>query len=165
MKEDNNKKTHQPQSVPLPTLQCHNICKASLLHTWLSHVADVLVCSPMCSSRYRDSFVCATWLIHMCDMTHSYVRHDSFTCATLLSHMWRDITYSHVQHDSYIYVTCLIYTSTWLIHMRDTSMYVLGLLILYACHTYEWIMLHVWMRHVTHLNESCCTFQWVMPHI
>jgi len=22
---------------------------------------------------WHDSFICVTWLIHMCDMTHSYV--------------------------------------------------------------------------------------------
>jgi len=27
---------------------------------------------------WHDSFTCVTWLIHMCDMTHPYVRHDSF---------------------------------------------------------------------------------------
>jgi len=27
---------------------------------------------------WHDSFICVTWLIHMCDMTHSYVWHDSF---------------------------------------------------------------------------------------
>ena len=26
--------------------------------------------------------MCVTWLIHVCDMTHSYVWHDSFTCAS-----------------------------------------------------------------------------------
>ena len=29
------------------------------------------------SSVGHDSFICVTWLIHMCDMTHSYVWHDS----------------------------------------------------------------------------------------
>jgi len=32
----------------------------------------------------RDSFICATWLIHMCDMTHTYMQHDSLICATWL---------------------------------------------------------------------------------
>ena len=32
-------------------------------------------------------FMCVTWLIHMCDMTHSYVRHDAFICVTWLIHM------------------------------------------------------------------------------
>ena len=28
---------------------------------------------------WHDSFICVTWLIHMCDMTHSYVCHESST--------------------------------------------------------------------------------------
>jgi len=39
-----------------------------------------------------------------------------------------------------------------------------------SCHTYEWVMSHIWMGHVTHTNESChtesChTYEWVMSHI
>ena len=37
---------------------------------------------------------------------------------------------------------------------------------------YEWVMRgesvllsHMWMRHVTHMNESCDTYEWVMSHI
>jgi len=40
-----------------------------------------------------------TWLIYMCDMTHSYVWHDSFICVTWLIHMC-DMTHSYVWHDS-----------------------------------------------------------------
>jgi len=63
-----------------------------------------------------------TWLIHMCDMTQSYVWHDSFTCVTWLIHICDmthhmcDMTHSHVcqdwcnlRRDSFIYVTWLIY--------------------------------------------------------
>jgi len=54
---------------------------------------------------------CVTWLIHMCDLTHSYVWHDSFI------HIC-DMTCSYVCHDSFIRVT-------WLIHMCDmTHLYV-----------------------------------------
>jgi len=28
-----------------------------------------------------------------------------------------------------------------------------------SCHTYEWVMSHVWTSHVTHMNESCHTFE------
>jgi len=28
-----------------------------------------------------------------------------------------------------------------------------------------WVMSHIWMSHVTHMNESCHKYQWVMPHI
>jgi len=34
-----------------------------------------------------------------------------------------------------------------------------------SCHTYEWVMSHVWMGHVTHMTESCHTYEWVMSHI
>jgi len=35
------------------------------------------------------SALCATWLVHMCDMTPSYVRHDSSRSATwLMGHGW-----------------------------------------------------------------------------
>jgi len=34
-----------------------------------------------------------------------------------------------------------------------------------SCYTYEWVMLHIWMSHVTHRNESCRTYEWVMSHI
>ena len=32
----------------------------------------------------HDAFVCVTWLIGMCDMTHWYVWHDSLVCVTWL---------------------------------------------------------------------------------
>ena len=40
-----------------------------------------------------------------------------------------------------------------------------------SCLTYEWVMSHVWMSHVTHewvtshMNESRHTYEWVMSHI
>jgi len=34
-----------------------------------------------------------------------------------------------------------------------------------SCHTYEWVMSHIWMSHAAHMNESCHTYEWVMPHI
>jgi len=43
--------------------------------------------------------ICVAWLLHMCDMTHSYVWHDSFLGVTWLIHMC-DMTYSYVWYDS-----------------------------------------------------------------
>ena len=34
-----------------------------------------------------------------------------------------------------------------------------------SCHTYERVLSHIWMSHVTHMNESCHTCKWVMSHI
>ena len=49
-----------------------------------------------------------TRLIHTCEITHSYMRHDSFICVTWLIHMCVtllihicDMTHSYVWHDSF----------------------------------------------------------------
>jgi len=76
------------------------------------------------------SFACKTWLIHVRDMTHSYVGHDSnliFTiyatfCAACARFERRvtwltdicGISHSHVRHDSFMY-------GTWLIHTWDMT--------------------------------------------
>jgi len=64
---------------------------------------------------WHDSFICVTWLIHMCDVTHLYVWHDSFVCVTLLNHMGlflnekepRLIVSKHRSHDLFIRVMWL----------------------------------------------------------
>jgi len=70
-------------------------------------------------------FVCVTWLIHMCDMTHSYVWHDSFICVTWPTHMC-DMTHSYVWNDSLICMTRLwlaltICADLWHIHKRSMT--------------------------------------------
>jgi len=68
--------------------------------------------------RREMSFLCVTWLIHMCDVTPSYVWDDSvlrfpavrgrlIRCATTHSYAWRDS------------FKCV----TWLIHMCDMTPY------------------------------------------
>jgi len=54
----------------------------------------------MCDTAYS----CVTWLIHMCDMTHSYVWHDSFICVTWHIRMC-DMTHLYVWRDSFIRMT------------------------------------------------------------
>jgi len=34
-----------------------------------------------------------------------------------------------------------------------------------SCHTYEWVMSHIWMSHVTHMDGSCSTYEWVMSNM
>ena len=97
-----------------------------------------------------------TWLIHVCDMTHSRVWHDSFLCVTwttrdrvcLLCVTWLirvcpgDMTHLCLLQDSFMSVTWLIYMCdktdscvwqdsfirvTWLIHTCDTT------------HSYVWL--------------------------
>ena len=51
---------------------------------------------------WHDSFICVTWLIHMCDMTHSCVWYDSFICEIWLIHMC-DMSHSHERLDPRIW--------------------------------------------------------------
>jgi len=63
---------------------------------------------------WHASFICVTWLIHMCDLTDSYVWHDSFMRVTWLIHMC-DTTHSYVWHASWR----IPIRETRLIHMCD----------------------------------------------
>jgi len=89
-------------------------CVITLIHMTHSYVTHLYM--------WHDSFICVTWLIHMCDMTHSYVWHvthlymwhDSFICVTWLIHMcdmWRiptcDMTHSYAGHDSFIHMSLM----------------------------------------------------------
>ena len=66
------------------------------------------------SCEWLISYICAKWLIHTCDMTHSYVWHDSFIRVTWLIHTC-DMTHSYVWHDSLIRISdiflFLVYTT------------------------------------------------------
>ena len=75
---------------------------------------------------WHDSFICVTWMIHKCDMTHSYAWHEWFInvtwriymCETTCSHVWhvsficvtRDTTHSYAWQGSFICVTWLMHT-------------------------------------------------------
>jgi len=46
---------------------------------------------------WHDSFICVTWLIHMCDMTHSYVWHDSsYEWCDLNNQSWSEWSEDHM---------------------------------------------------------------------
>jgi len=89
----------------------------------------------------HDSFICETWLIHMCDMNYLYVWHDSFICVTWLIHTC-DMTHSYVRHDSCICVPWLIHTCDMtLSHVWDDSLICDDTFI---CET--WLMTHMCRR-------------------
>ena len=99
---------------------------------------------------HYDSFMCVTWLSHMCDMTHLYVSHDSFLrviyhiqstnaaldmsvselyvihnsfmCATWLIHTC-DMTNPCVWHDSFIHVTYHIQSTNAALDMSVSELY------------------------------------------
>ena len=109
--------------------------------------------------------MCVTWLIHMCDLTHSCVRHDSFICVTCLIHMC-NMTHSYVWHDSFICVT-------WLIHMCDmTHLCMCDMArpwvwhvsfmcdVTYSCVWHDPFMCVVWLIHVWHDSSIVLMHVW-----
>jgi len=62
---------------------------------------------------WHDSFIQVTWLVHVCDATHSYVWNHSIIWMKWLCHIC-DIFPSYVWHYSFIYVI-------WLNHNRNMA--------------------------------------------
>jgi len=77
----------------------------------------------------------------MSQIRTSHVSHTNESCHTYLfqTAVPRKQVISHESYD------CVIYGTT-----QDT---------------YEWVMSHIWMSHVTHMNELCHTYEWVMSHV
>jgi len=106
-----------------------------------------------------DMMHCVPWLIHTCDMTHTYVRRDSSMRVTSQFHVC-DMTHSYVWHDSCI---CM----KWLIHVwHDSFIYVTWLI--HACdmtHSSMFDMTHWFMSHITHLymgHDSLTCVAWLI---
>jgi len=129
------------------------------------------MCDMTHSYVWHDSFICVTWLIHMCDMTHSYVSHDSFIRVTCLIHMC-DMTYTSSICETWLISENLIIIVNGAIrviykliymwheprptHMRKRKRFRAHPYAWYDAYSVnEWVMSHVWMSHVTHMNESC----------
>jgi len=98
-----------------------HICLTNAVHAWMGRVmSQVWMCRVtvwMCHVTRINAVnacwwcLCATRLIHMCEMTPWYhVWHDSFICVTWRLRSMCDMTHSYVRHDSYVRVTWLIHT-------------------------------------------------------
>jgi len=112
-----------------------------MTHVSVSHDSLMIyVCRDVShdSLRLRRESSTETWVMTHWDVSHDTLRHEWWLTETWVM-MWRDS------------FTCM----TWLIKSNRTRMNE-------ACHTYEWVMSHVWMRFVTRMNESCHAYEWVM---
>ena len=95
----------------------------------------------MCDSYFScrtHSYVWLIFIMNEYDMTSKlYQTYKKVLSTTwLMSHIWMSHTYEWVRHGSLVCVT-------WLIHKCDMTV---------RC-------------HVTHMNESCHTYEWIMSHI
>jgi len=128
----------------------------------------------------HDSLICATFLMRMCGMSHSYL---GVTC--LINLRWVVMHSRRVWHDSFVCVTlhfniCIQFEYlyvTWLTHVRGVAVYIS---IWYKTDSHVWHdsctsmrdMMHLCVRGVavfasickmtdshivTHMNESCHT--------
>jgi len=132
------------------------------------------------SILWQDSFICVTWLMYVCAMTHSYMWHDSFTCVTWLIHacdlphsyVWHD--YSYVWHDWFICVTWLTYMwhksficVSWRILMRDmTPLHVWHdsfTRVIWLIHTCDMTHSHRWHDSLYQAEISLICVTWLNP--
>ena len=102
--------------------ECDTTCVTWLGYDWDDVRHDSSITVTFLSSYVwpiRDSRVCVTWVIRMCDMTRSYVWHDFSIYVTWLIHnsyislvicmthsyVCQGMTHSYVWHDSLVCVT------------------------------------------------------------
>jgi len=140
---------------------CHTTICAESCHTYImSHITHVWrVMSRMYYLRtYRD----VTWIINVCNMTHSCVWHDSFMCVTFLIHVC-NMTHSCVCHDSFKCVTWLLHVCAMIQHISwcDLTRHicVTWLITHYICVT--WLIIYVW-HDSAHIVVRRCDMCWDM---
>jgi len=109
---------------------------------------------------WHDSLICVTWMIYVCDMTHSCGMTHSYECVCLskwcLPVRMCDMTHWYVWHESFMCVTWLIHVA-WLIHMSVCAYQ--NDLFLSVCVTW---LIH--MCDMTHSYECVCPLECDMTH-
>jgi len=119
-----------------------------------------------------------TWLNHTCDMTPLYIWHDLFMYVWLIhvclphacmsaSFMYVCLIHVCLPHScmsaSFVYV-CLVHV--YLSHSNQSHSSRLERMARNeSCHTHEWVMSHMRMSPVTHVNGTNYTCERVMSHV
>ena len=130
-------------------------CKRIIPHIWMSHVTHTL-------QRYTNGSVMSqTWISHaarvkcMMSTPHMRMSHVTHTFQRYANGcVMSNIRMSHVTHANASWHICG--SVTWLVTCFVTQMNA-------TCRTYEWVMLHMWMCHITCKIELFLTREWVMP--
>ena len=146
--------------------------RSHIFHTWRSHVSHMkescLTCTTVMSQTWRSHVPhmkesCPTDVL-TCNlhMRKSHVSHTKESCLTyegVMSHTWR----SHVPRMKKPCPTYWHQHTLMSIRLAITSCFIAAI----ACHvshtkesclTYEGVMSHIWMSHVSHMNKSRLTY-------
>jgi len=128
---------------------CHRVNGSCHTQNWAQMPRLVLA---YCVTWRIHIFVYLTWLIHVCGTPHLYVWHDPF--ASVIGRIlcvWHH--FGHGIHGHLGFAVRCAGTTFPLVCVMTSN------------HTHEWVMSHMWIRHVVHMNESCHTYECVMAHI
>ena len=132
------------------TYGCHTY-ECVMSHIWIRHVTHMIESRTTC--RVGG---CRTPLRYEWVMSHIWmglVTHYTFegVMPWVMSHIWRKsrTTCHHTYEESHERRIEIEFAAP----RSGTNE---------ACHTYIWVMSHIWMRRVTHMNESCHPYEWVM---
>ena len=129
----------------------------------MSHVAHMnescLACSHVPTSRLMSHTICMSHVTCQWAMSHIWMSqvshavtswhlgscHINESCHILMSHVTYQWAMSQINESCHTYecVTCTPHT-VWVCDVTSTIHV-----------TNQWIMSHIWMSHVTHMNESC----------
>jgi len=132
-------------------------------HRCMSHVTWVtwIVISRVTQVYQVVLYICVTWCTYLRDVflsSHIWVSHVTHmnepchTCDWVMSHKCMN------------HVTCV----TWIVMSHVTRV---DQIVLYTCVTRPihlcdiFLSSHIWMSHVTYMNESCHVYRWVASHI
>ena len=124
---------------------------------------------------WHGTFICVTCLVHMCDMTRSYVWYDPSMCD--MTHLYSyvhmcDMTRSYAWHNSFICVSWHVHVcdmthpcATWLIYMRDMTHANVWLdtCVRESCLQWQAWLIHMCDIHMSdkthaHLSRCVCVF-------
>ena len=113
------------------------------------------------SIHVLDSFICMiwliytydTWLVHMCDVTHS------FLASTVSTALWRQQPCEDLWHDSFICVTWLIHVwcdsfipSSYGVNSSVTSNKAFDMTHSFVWH--DWFICVTWLIHTCYMTHS-----------
>ena len=143
-------------------LPCVAMCCSVLQYDTVC--CTVLQCVPMCCSVLQFAAVCCSVLQCMavcCRMLQYVAVHSVLQCVAVCRSMLQRVACKTLRPK--------VLNHEFWIASRDTYEWVMSHIWMShvthmneLCHTYGWVMSHIWMRHITRMNESCHAYEWVM---